>query len=223
MPDVFIPNGVNIIDGYAFNCRGISNLSIPNSVEQIGVGAFVDCTMPIEINAAESNQNYLSYNGVLFNKYRRNNIRNQSGLEDLMNILSFSIGSLTNPEKIKNTFRTVKKSKIISNTIKKYLTYFEDSFIIESAHRYDIKGKSYIETPKKYYFSDLGLRNARINFRQFEQTHSMENVIYIELRMTSFNCVFKLDRRQPACVFTAILAIRCKLLGVTECCIICLY
>ena len=119
--------------------------------------------------------------------YRRNNIRNQSELEDLMNILSSSIGSLTNPEKIKNTFRTVKKSKITSNTIKKYLTYFEDSFLIESAHRYDIKGKSYIETPKKYYFSDLGLRNARINFRQFEQTHSMENVIYNELRMRGYS------------------------------------
>lgn len=70
--------------------------------------------------------------------------------------------------------------------IKKYLDYFEDSFLIESAQRYDIKGKSYIETPKKYYFSDLGLRNARINFRQFEQTHSMENVIYNELRMRGY-------------------------------------
>lgn len=119
--------------------------------------------------------------------YRRNNIRNQSELEDLMNILSSSIGSLTNPEKIKNTFRTVKKSKITSNTIKKYLTYFEDSFLIESAQRYDIKGKAYIETPKKYYFSDLGLRNARINFRQFEQNHSMENVIYNELRMRGYS------------------------------------
>ena len=81
----------------------------------------------------------------------------------------------------------MKKSKITSNTIKKYLDYFEDSFLIESAQRYDIKGKSYIETPKKYYFSDLGLRNARINFRQFEQTHSMENVIYNELRMRGYS------------------------------------
>ena len=83
--------------------------------------------------------------------------------------------------------RTVKKSKITSNTIKKYLDYFEDSFLIESAQRYDIKGKAYIETPKKYYFFDLGLRNARINFRQFEQTHSMENVIYNELRMRGYS------------------------------------
>ena len=98
-----------------------------------------------------------------------------------------AIGSLTNPEKLKNTFRTVKKSKITSSTIKKYLDYFEDSFLIEAAGRYNIKGKAYIETPKKYYFTDLGLRNARINFRQFEQTHSMENVIYNELRMRGYN------------------------------------
>ncbi|KAA8502902.1 ATP-binding protein [Mediterraneibacter catenae] len=118
---------------------------------------------------------------------RRNRVKNIGELEDLLNTLSSAIGSLTNPEKLKNTFRTVKKSKITSNTIKKYLDYFEDSFLIESAQRYDIKGKSYIETPKKYYFSDLGLRNARINFRQFEQTHSMENVIYNELRMRGYS------------------------------------
>ena len=118
---------------------------------------------------------------------RRNRVRNIGELEDLLNILSSSIGSLTNPEKLKNTFRSVKKSKITANTIKKYLNSFEDSFLIESAQRYDIKGKAYIETPKKYYFSDLGLRNARINFRHFEQTHSMENVIYNELRMRGYS------------------------------------
>lgn len=119
--------------------------------------------------------------------YKRNRIRNHGELEDLLNILSSAIGSLTNPEKLRNTFKTVKKSRITSATIKKYLACFEDSFLIESAQRYDIKGKSYIETPKKYYFSDLGLRNARINFRQFEQTHSMENVIYNELRMRGYS------------------------------------
>ena len=118
---------------------------------------------------------------------KRNRVRNIGELEDLLNILSSAIGSLTNPEKLKNTFKTVKKSRITSATIKKYLDYFEDSFLIESAQRYDIKGKAYIETPKKYYFSDLGLRNARINFRQFEQTHSMENVIYNELRMRGYS------------------------------------
>ena len=119
--------------------------------------------------------------------FKRNRIKNIGELEDLLNILSSAIGSLTNPEKLKNTFKTVKKSKITSKTIKKYLDCFEDSFLIESAQRYDIKGKAYIETPKKYYFSDLGLRNARINFRQFEQTHSMENVIYNELRMRGYS------------------------------------
>ena len=116
----------------------------------------------------------------------RNRVKNISELEDLLNILSSSIGSLTNPEKLRNTFKSVKKSKITAVTIKKYLEYFEDSFLIESALRYDIKGKAYIETPKKNYFSDLGLRNARINFRQFGQTQAMENVIYNELRMRGY-------------------------------------
>lgn len=116
----------------------------------------------------------------------RHNVRSKGELEDLLNILSSAVGSLTNPEKLKNTFRSVKKSKITAATIKKYLDYFEDSFLLESAHRYDIKGKAYIETPKKYYFSDLGLRNARINFRQFEQAHAMENVIYNELKMRGY-------------------------------------
>lgn len=118
---------------------------------------------------------------------KRNHVKNIGELEDLLNILSSAIGFLTNPEKLKNIFRTVKKSKITANTIKKYLDYFEDSFLVESAKRYDIKGKAYIETPQKYYFSDLGLRNARINFRQFEQTHSIENVIYNELRMRGYS------------------------------------
>ena len=119
--------------------------------------------------------------------YKRNRIRNTGELEELLNILSSSIGSLTNPEKLKNTFRTVKKSSITSKTVKKYLDCLEDSFLIEAAGRYDIKGRAYIETPKKYYFTDLGLRNARLNFRQIEPAHSMENVIYNELRMRGYN------------------------------------
>lgn len=118
---------------------------------------------------------------------KRHKLRGYGELEDLLNILASSIGSLTNPEKLKNTFRTVKKSKITAATIKKYIDHLEDSFLIASAERYDIKGRSYIETPKKYYFSDLGLRNARINFRQFEQTHTMENVIYNELCMRGYS------------------------------------
>ena len=117
---------------------------------------------------------------------KRNKVRNIGELEDLLNIVSSAIGSLTNPEKLKNTFKSIKNSKITSTTIKKYLDFLEDSFLLESAKRYDIKGKAYIETPKKYYFSDMGLRNARINFRQFEQTHAMENVIYNELRMRGY-------------------------------------
>ena len=117
----------------------------------------------------------------------RHKVRNKADLEDLLNILSSSIGSLTNPEKLKNTFHTIRKSNITSTTVKKYLEYFSDCFLVEAATRYDIKGKAYIDTPLKYYFSDLGLRNARINFRQFEQPHSMENVIYNELRLRGFS------------------------------------
>ena len=117
---------------------------------------------------------------------KRNSVRNIGELEDLLNIISSAIGSLTNPEKLRKTFKSVKNSKITAATIKKYLDYLENSFLIEAAQRYDIKGKAYIETPKKYYFSDLGLRNARINFRQFEQTHTMENVIYNELKMRGY-------------------------------------
>ena len=116
----------------------------------------------------------------------RNRIRNTGEMEELLDILSSSIGSLTNPEKLKNTYHTEKKSRITSATIKKYLDCLEDSFLIEAAQRYDIKGRAYIETPRKYYFSDLGLRNARLRFRQFEETHAMENLLYNELRMRGY-------------------------------------
>ena len=118
---------------------------------------------------------------------RRHKIRNKAELEELLNVLSSAIGSLVNPEKLSNTFHSVKKSKITAATLKKYLDALEDSFLVDATSRYDIKGKSYISSQKKYYFSDLGLRNARINFRQIEQTHSMENVIYNELKMRGYN------------------------------------
>ena len=118
---------------------------------------------------------------------KRHKVRNKGELEDLLNIMSSSIGTLTNPEKLQRTFKTVKHSRITGPTIQKYLEYLEDSFLLEAATRYDIKGRKYIETPQKYYFSDLGLRNARINFRQIEPTHSMENVIYNELKMRGYN------------------------------------
>ncbi len=118
---------------------------------------------------------------------QRNKIRNVGEMEALLNILSSAIGSLTNPNKLKNTFKSVGNSKITATTITKYIEYLEDAFLVESARRYDIKGKSYIGTPLKYYFMDMGLRNARINFRQMEVTHLMENVIYNELRMRSYH------------------------------------
>lgn len=118
---------------------------------------------------------------------KRFQVKNKEELGELLNIISSSIGLLTNLEKLKNTIKSEKKSKISSQTIKKYIDYFEDSFLIEAAQRYDIKGKVYKETPKKYYFSDLGLRNSRINFRQLEPNYCMENVIYNELRMRGFN------------------------------------
>lgn len=117
----------------------------------------------------------------------RNKIRKVSELEDLLDILSSNIGSLVNPEKLRKTFQSVKHSKITTTTLTKYLTYLEDAYLLEMARRYDIKGKAYIETPQKYYFSDLGLRNARLHFRQLEETHSMENIIYNELRHRRFN------------------------------------
>ena len=117
----------------------------------------------------------------------RHNIRNKAELEELLNILSSAIGSLTNPEKLSATFRTVKKKKISNSTIKRYIDYLCDSFLIDSAIRYDVKGKRYIDTPVKYYFTDMGLRNARLNFRQIEETHSMENIIFNELKMRGFN------------------------------------
>lgn len=117
----------------------------------------------------------------------RNNIRNVGEMEGLLDILSSAIGSLTNPNKLQKTFKSVNNSRITATTVTKYIKYLEDSFLIEEAKRFDIKGKSYIGTPMKYYFMDMGLRNARINFRQMEVTHSMENVIYNELRMRGYN------------------------------------
>ena len=117
----------------------------------------------------------------------RNNIRNKAKLEELLNILSSAIGSLTNPSKLSATFKSVKNKTISKETIIKYIDYLKDSFLIDSAIRYDIKGKKYINTPSKYYFTDLGLRNARLNFRQVEETHAMENIIFNELKVRGYN------------------------------------
>lgn len=117
----------------------------------------------------------------------RNKLKHKDELEDLLNILSSSIGSLTNPNKLSDTFKSVKNVTISPKTIKNYLDYLADAFLIDGAVRFDIKGRRYIGTPLKYYFSDSGLRNARINFRQIEETHTMENIIYNELKRRGFN------------------------------------
>lgn len=117
----------------------------------------------------------------------RYDIRKDDDLEELINIMASDIGALTNPNKLANTFRSEKKSIISYDTIKNYTDYLCDSFLIEKSTRYDIKGKRYINSPFKYYFMDLGLRNARINFRQFEKSHLMENLIYNEMRVRGFN------------------------------------
>lgn len=116
----------------------------------------------------------------------RNKVQNDIQLEELVNIISSAIGSLTNANKLANTFQSVENVELSAPTIKQYLEYLEDAFIIEKAVRYDIKGKRYINTPYKYYFVDVGLRNARLNFRQQEETHIMENIIFNELRMRGF-------------------------------------
>ena len=112
----------------------------------------------------------------------RNKIEKTQELEDLINVLASSIGSLTNPLKIEATFRSVLKSSLSDSTIKQYIEYLEDAYIISAASRYDVKGRKYIGSPLKYYFEDQGLRNARLGFRQVEETHIMENIIYNELR-----------------------------------------
>lgn len=117
----------------------------------------------------------------------RNKIRNKEVLDDFLNILASSIGGLTNPTKLTNTFESVKHEKVSRNTLANYLEYICESFLIEKATRYDVKGKKYIESLSKYYFADCGLRNARLNFRQIEYTHLLENVIYNELLVRDFS------------------------------------
>ena len=117
----------------------------------------------------------------------RNHIEKKQELNDLINVLASGIGSLTNPSKIVATFDSVIQSDISLNTVRSYIEYLEDAFIISEANRYDVKGRKYIGTPLKYYFEDVGLRNARLGFRQVEETHLMENIIYNELRVRGFS------------------------------------
>ena len=117
----------------------------------------------------------------------RNKLRGNAEINELTDVLASSIGSLTNPLKLSNTFASTKKVTLSANTITAYLGYLQDSFLIEKSLRFDIKGKKYINTPAKYYFVDMGLRNARLSFRQQEYTHIMENVIYNELRSRGYS------------------------------------
>lgn len=119
----------------------------------------------------------------------RNSVKNDAELEELFTLLASNIGALTNPNKLANSFASEKKVKISHNTIKAYIDYFIDSFLISKVVRYDIKGKKYIDTPYKYYFTDMGLRNALLNFRQVEPTHIMENILYNHL----IGCGYKVD------------------------------
>lgn len=117
----------------------------------------------------------------------RNRIKNNAELEELLCMLASGIGGLVNPQKLSNTFKTNNNITIAPATLKNYIDYCSDAFLIEEANRYDVKGRKYIGTPMKFYFSDLGLRNALLNFRQIEKTHLMENAIYCELRRQGFN------------------------------------
>lgn len=142
--------------------------------------------MPFLINQKtdEEKNKYLInlYNEIYLKDIKeRYKIKNDEELNELLNFLASNIGSLTNPNKLIKTFNSIKKINISKNTINSYLNILEDSFLITKVIRYDIKGKKYINTPYKYYFTDVGLRNARLNFRQIEENHIMENIIFNEL------------------------------------------
>ncbi len=117
----------------------------------------------------------------------RHKIQSKTIVDDILDIVASSVGSLTNPDKIADTFRSVKKKSLSDNTIAKYLDYLEDAFMIRQAKRYDVKGRKYIGSPFKYYYTDIGLRNSRLNFRQTEENHIMENIIYNELIIRGFS------------------------------------
>jgi len=156
-------------------------------IEQLWVEYLTYGGLPQVITMASDKERITYLKGLFKHTYlkdikERHNIKLDGDLEELISTLASNIGGLTNPRKLADTFRSVKKSKISQDTIKVYLDYLQDAFIIERALRYDIKGKRYIDTPSKFYFEDLGLRNALLNFRQVEKNHLMENAIYNELR-----------------------------------------
>ena len=147
--------------------------------------------LPLTITMATDEQR-MEYLTSLFEEtyikdiIERNHIEKVQEINDLINILASGIGSLTNASKIKATFKSVIQSDISLNTIRAYIDHLKDAFIVNEVNRYDVKGRKYIGTPLKYYFEDVGLRNARLGFRQVEETHLMENVIYNELRVRGY-------------------------------------
>ena len=148
--------------------------------------------MPLILTMAEP-EDKAAYLNALFQKVyisdivERHDVRNKVELDELVDILASAIGSYTNQSKLVRTFKSVKGKTISDKTIKNYIDYLIDSFLISKAVRYDIKGKKYIGSPSKYYFEDVGLRNVRLGFRQVEQTHLMENIIYNELRIRGYH------------------------------------
>lgn len=144
----------------------------------------------VSMNSDERKTAYLKEqqkNVYINDVIERNDIKNDAELVSLVEIISSSIGSLSNPKKLSDTFKSTAGLNIDPKTISSYLKYLEEAFLIEKADRYDVKGKKYMSTPYKFYFSDLGLRNSFINFRQYEETHIMENIIYLELRRRGYN------------------------------------
>ena len=148
--------------------------------------------LPIVLSqkSEEAKMNYLK--GQLKNVYLndiidRNRIQNEEQINAVVEILASSIGSFTNPLKLSNTFRSVANLPIADKTVSNFLSYLEDAFLVDKAKRYDVKGKKYLSTPSKYYFTDLGLRNAALGFRQQEENHIMENIIYLELLKRGFS------------------------------------
>lgn len=165
--------------------------------------------LPLTVTMKTEEQK-VSYLSTLFEEtyikdiIERNRIEKVQELNDLINVLASNIGALSNPSKIEATFKSVIKSDVSLNTIRQYVEYLKDAFVINEANRYDVKGRKYIGTPVKYYFEDVGLRNARLGFRQIEETHLMENIIYNELRMRGFQVdvgvVQKRTRREDGIV-----------------------
>ena len=190
---------VQFVDGFAKLLNGLnrySNLDIyvsafEGSKEEAWKNYYTYGGLP-QILARKKDELKAKYLRDLFSKVyladivERNSLRGDVVMDTLVNILASSVGSLTNPSKLANTFAS-KGIKVSDKTIGAYIDYLQDAFLVNKAERYDIKGRKYIASPFKYYFTDVGLRNARLNFRQQEENHIMENIIYNELLVRDFN------------------------------------